>query len=298
MIPMPSLLDYLAQIPTPQRAALIGAGFLAVWTLELAFGASRYARLRHAATNLPLWGTTLLVNAAVSGVTLGASFAVSNAHFGLLRWLAPPTWLEVLLSIALLDLLTAYVHHRVTHAIPFLWQFHVVHHSDPHVDSTTALRHSPVEAVMRSAVTLLGVVALGVAPGVLVAYQTIALLSAQWIHADLRLPARLDRALSLVFVSPGMHRVHHHRSLPETDANYSTIFSLWDRLFGTWCAPEQRAVVFGVDVVPESTERERSAARVLRLALFPAREGYRRRPLIASPVRPSASSAPVVGSGT
>jgi sterol desaturase/sphingolipid hydroxylase (fatty acid hydroxylase superfamily) len=130
--------------------------------------------------------------------------------------------------------------------------------------------------------TLFGVVLLGIAPGPLVAYQAVALLSAQWIHADLRPPSRLERILSWLLVSPAMHRVHHHRSLPETDTNYSTIFSLWDRLFGTLCDPRSREVRFGVDVVPESTEREQSVRRVMRLALFPAREGYRSRSVIAS----------------
>ena len=105
----------------------------------------------------------------------------------------------------------------------------------------------------------------------------VALLSAQWIHADLHLPAWLERLLAWVFVSPAMHRVHHHKSLPWTDSNYSTIFSLWDRLFGTYAALDTRHVEFGVDVVPESAAREQSALRLMRLALLPAREGYRKR---------------------
>lgn len=279
---MESLLEYLAHIPTWHRATMIGAGFLLLGALELGFGATQFARARHARTNLAFWVTTLLINAALSGVTLGASFAVSEARFGLLHLFRMPAWLDLLLSIALLDLIAAYIHHRLTHGVPLLWKFHVVHHSDPHVDSTTALRHSPVEAVMRSGMTLLGVTLLGVSPGPLVAYQAVALLSAQWIHADLRLPAWLDRLLLAVFVSPAMHRVHHHRSLPETDTNYSTIFSLWDRLFGTLSAPESRNVQFGIDVVPESAEREESTLRLMRLALFPVREGYRRRPAAAA----------------
>jgi sterol desaturase/sphingolipid hydroxylase (fatty acid hydroxylase superfamily) len=272
-----SLLAYLAQIPTSHRAAIIGAGFALVFALEVRFGATQFARGRHARTNLAFWATSLLVNAALAGVTLGASFAVSEARFGLLRQLGMPAWLDLLLTIALMDLVVAYVHHRLMHGVPLLWKFHVVHHSDPHVDSTTALRHSPLEAAMRGAITLLAVIGLGVAPGPLVAYQAAALLSAQWIHADLHLPAWLDRLLRTVFVSPAMHRVHHHRSLPETDSNYSTVFSLWDRAFGTFLAPESRRVEFGVDVVPESADREASTLRVMRLALFPTREGYRPR---------------------
>ena len=274
---MDSLLDYFAHIPTWHRAALIGTGFALVLTLELCFGATRFARLRHARTNLAFWLTTLLVNAALSGVTLAVAFATSRAQIGLLHLLSLPAWLDLLASIALLDLITAYVHHRLSHAIPLLWKFHVVHHSDPHVDSTTALRHSPFEALMRGGMTVLGVAILGVSPGALVIYQAVALLSAQWIHSDLHLPAWLDRLLACVVVSPAMHRVHHHKSLPWTDSNYSTIFSLWDRLFGTYSVLDTRQVEFGVDVVPESAAREQSALRLMRLALLPGREGYRKR---------------------
>lgn len=274
---MDPLLQYLAHMPTWHRAVLIGAGFLSLWTLELIFGATQFPRYRHARTNLVFWATTLLVNLALSGIMLAASFAVSEARFGLLALLEMPAWLDLLASIALMDLIAAYIHHRLSHGIPFLWKFHVVHHSDLHVDSTTALRHSPVEASMRSIMTLFGVVILGVSPGALVAYQAVALLSAQWIHADLHLPPWLDRLLGGVFVSPAMHRVHHHRSLPWTDTNYSTIFSLWDRLFGTHSALETRSIRFGIDVIPESAEREESAARVMRLAMFPASEGVRPR---------------------
>jgi sterol desaturase/sphingolipid hydroxylase (fatty acid hydroxylase superfamily) len=297
MNPLESLLAWLAHVSTAERATIIAGGFAALFALELSLGATSFARVRHARTNLALWATTLLVNAAFAGATLGASFAVGAAHFGLLHVIALPLWLEVALSIALMDLLVAYVHHRLVHGIPLLWRFHLVHHSDAHVDSTTALRHSPVEAVQRALMTLLGVVVLGVSPGVLVLYQTVALLSAQWIHADLHLPAWCDRLLSLVFVSPGMHRVHHHRSLPWTDANYSTIFSLWDRAFGTFASLATEQVQFGIDAIPDSGEREWRARRVLRLALFPTREGYRR-PRSASAASPSETSAPVSGSGT
>ena len=85
--------------------------------------------------------------------------------------------------------------------------------------------------------------------------------------------------------------------LPWTDANYSTIFSLWDRAFGTFASLASEEVRFGIDAIPNSGERERRAWRVLRLALVPSSEGYRRRPRRASAASPSASSAPVSGSG-
>lgn len=274
---MDSMLDYLATMPSWQRAAMIGAGFLVFWVLEILFGASRFAKSRHARTNLVFWASTLLTNAPLSALALLMSVIVTEAHFGILQLVAMPLWLNLLLTVALMDLITAYTHHRLMHAVPVLWKLHVVHHSDPHVDSTTALRHNPLEAVIRALFTLLGVAILGVSPGALIAYQSIAILCAQWIHSDIHLPRQVDRVLSFVFVSPGMHRVHHHRDLPWTDTNYSTVFSLWDRLFGTFAVRGTEQIEFGVDVVPDSEEREASAARLMLLPFRAEQEGYRQR---------------------
>ena len=102
MNPLESLLAWLAQVSTAERAAIIAGGFAALFALELGLGATSFARVRHARTNLALWATTLLVNAAFAAATLGASFAVDAAHFGLLHVWALPLWLEVVLSIALM----------------------------------------------------------------------------------------------------------------------------------------------------------------------------------------------------
>jgi sterol desaturase/sphingolipid hydroxylase (fatty acid hydroxylase superfamily) len=272
-----SLIDYFAHIPSWQRAAIIGAGFVFFWILEILFGASQFAKYRHARTNSAFWASTLLTNLPLSGLTLATSVAVTEAHFGILHLFEMPLWLNLLSAVALLDLIAAYAHHRLVHSVPVLWRLHIVHHSDPNVDSTTALRHNPLEAVMRALFTLFGVAILGVAPGVLVTYQAIAILCAQWIHSDIHLPGRLDRALSFVFVSPGMHRVHHHRALPWTDTNYSTVFSLWDRLFGTFAVRDSDQIEFGIDVIPTSAEREASAMRLMLLPFRGNREGYRPR---------------------
>jgi sterol desaturase/sphingolipid hydroxylase (fatty acid hydroxylase superfamily) len=273
---MEQIIGYFAAMPPSQRAAMIGAGFLLFWILEILFGASRFAKYRHGRTNLVFWASTLLTNIPLAALTLATSATVSQAGFGLLQMFAMPLWLNLLLAVALLDLVAAYAHHRLMHAVPMLWRLHVVHHSDPHVDSTTALRHNPLEAVIRGLFTLCGVALLGVGPGVLVAYQSIAMLCAQWIHSDIHLPRQVDRMLSCVFVSPGMHRVHHHRSLPWTDTNYSTVFALWDRLFGTFAVRTSDQIEFGVDSLPCSDEREASATRLMFLPFRAEQENFRR----------------------
>jgi sterol desaturase/sphingolipid hydroxylase (fatty acid hydroxylase superfamily) len=68
-------------------------------------------------------------------------------------------------------------------------------------------------------------------------YQVVSALNAQLEHSNISLFTPIDRVLRLVFVSANMHKVHHSREQSETDSNYSNIFSIWDRIFGTYTAP-------------------------------------------------------------
>ena len=85
-------------------------------------------------------------------------------------------------------------------------------------------------------------------------YQSLSLVSTQFNHANIRLPRRVDRVLSWVIVSPDMHKVHHHYVLPYTDSNYGNIFSIWDRLLGTYRELDREAIVYGVDTFPDRKE--------------------------------------------
>ena len=82
-------------------------------------------------------------------------------------------------------------------------------------------------------------------------YQSLSLLATQFSHANIRLPGKVDRAISWLIVSPDMHKVHHHYVLPYTDSNYGNIFSVWDRLFGTYMELDREKLVYGVDTFPD-----------------------------------------------
>ena len=131
---------------------------------------------------------------------------------------------------------------------------HLVHHSDHHVDTTTANRHHPFESVVRFAFTLLGVFILGTPIGVIMLYQSLSVLMSQLNHANIRLSEMTDRYLSYFIVSPNMHKVHHHYMLPYTDSNYGNIFSIWDRLLGTYMYLTPEKIIYGVDVFPNEKE--------------------------------------------
>jgi sterol desaturase/sphingolipid hydroxylase (fatty acid hydroxylase superfamily) len=146
-----------------------------------------------------------------------------------------PMWVTVAVGIAGLDLFT-YFAHVLLHKSPMAWQFHRVHHCDREVDVTTAFRQHPGETVWRIFWQVAAIVVFGLPLWVVVLYLTLSSLNAQLEHANITLNARVDWLLRWFIVTPDMHKEHHSRYQPETDSNYANIFSLWDRLFGTYTA--------------------------------------------------------------
>ncbi len=142
----------------------------------------------------------------------------------------------------------AYLVHFVEHKVPWMWKFHVIHHSDKNVYFTTGLRHHPGETVFRILFTILGVYVSGASIGIVMLYQSLSVLFAHITHANISLPQNLDRIISYLFVTPNMHKVHHHYKQPLTDSNYGNIFSIWDRIFGTYTfVNDSKSLVYGID---------------------------------------------------
>ncbi|HJQ36956.1 MAG TPA: sterol desaturase family protein [Thermoanaerobaculia bacterium] len=200
---------------------LLILGCAILWSLE-----SAEHRLPHTLANLGLTAAVLLTNLALSFLAAWAS-AVSQRETQL------PVGLQIITGIAALDLF-AYFAHVLLHKAPLAWRFHRVHHSDEAVDVTTAFRQHPGESVWRVLWQLPAILLFGLPLWIVLLYLTISATNAQLEHASIRLSEGLDRRLRLVFVTPNMHKVHHSRLQHETDSNYSNIFSIWDRIFGTY----------------------------------------------------------------
>ncbi|MBD0279570.1 MAG: sterol desaturase family protein, partial [Flavisolibacter sp.] len=128
-----------------------------------------------------------------------------------------------------------------------LWRFHIVHHADNNVDVTTGLRHHPIESVLRGVFFFAAVIVSGAPMYAVMIFQTVAVLFTAFTHANIRLPKWIDNTMSYVFVSPNMHKVHHHWKQPYTDSNYGLIFSVWDRLFGTFKQLNPTDIRYGLD---------------------------------------------------
>lgn len=255
---MEILIDFFESVPDGTRTGVLVVGLVFFWILEGALPRFDlgYDKPRHAALNLLLAVLVITVGLFL-GLLVVKACDVSTAHrFGLLYLVDLPLWLHVVLGVLLLDLIGAYLIHFIQHKVGWMWKFHLVHHSDTAVDVTTSLRQHPGETVFRITFTALAVLVAGIPIGILVLYQSLSILFAQVTHANLGLPAVIDRPLSWIFVSPNMHKVHHHYRQPFTDTNYGNIFSIWDRLFGTY-APASAVpdLKYGVDSLADGGEK-------------------------------------------
>ncbi len=198
--------------------------------------------------NVAMTLQTLLFAFALNGVVAIAALALPFSSPQLMERAAIPAGLQLILGVVALDFAFGYVAHRTMHASPALWRFHRVHHSDPFVDVTTSYRTHPVENVWRHLWIFGTVWLLGVPAASVVAFRALSGMNGILEHANIRVPAAFDSALSWVWVTPNMHKIHHSRIQAETDSNYGNILPLYDRLLGTF-VPTSRAmsVQYGLD---------------------------------------------------
>lgn len=178
--------------------------------------------------NLGLWGGNILINPLiVVPLTLAAT------SFQLWSRPALGFWPELAIDLLLMDL-WIYWWHRLNHQWPLLWRFHGVHHLDRFLDSTSAVRFHPGEVALSALARMPIIVLADISLTSIIVFDALVLLSALFHHSNLRLPAAAERALRMLIVTPSHHWVHHHRPRSDTDSNYATLLTLWDRLFGTW----------------------------------------------------------------
>jgi sterol desaturase/sphingolipid hydroxylase (fatty acid hydroxylase superfamily) len=256
---MQQIVDYFSHIPSTHRFFILMGGILLFWIIEgiIPLTILQYAKWRHAGINIFFTLTTIIINFAFAGMIIKASdWSVENKS-GLLNMIEMPLWLYFLVGFCLLDLIGAYFIHWLEHRIKWMWRFHLVHHSDQCLDTTSANRHHPGESIFRAVFTLVGVWVLGTPIWLVMLYQSFSALLSQFNHANIALPKKLDIILSWVIVSPNMHKVHHHYMLPLTDTNFGNIFSIWDRIFGTFAYVEKpENIIYGIDTHMEARESD------------------------------------------
>lgn len=257
---MEAIVNFFDNIPTEFRAGILIGGVVIFWIVEgtLPLFKFQYKKVRHAGLNLFFTLTTAIIGFGLAGALLAASDFVASNQFGLLYIFELPLWAQLVVGVLLLDFIGAYLVHWTEHKVKWMWKFHLVHHSDTTVDVTTGLRHHPGETVFRIGFTIIAVMLVGAPMWIIMFYQSMSVLFAHITHANINMPRSLDRALSYVFITPLMHKVHHHYTQPLTDTNYGNIFSFWDRIFGTFAqVDDAKELIYGIDTHMKSEENDK-----------------------------------------
>jgi len=182
---------------------------------------------------MALINITIMLLPPVSTV-VAAQWAQARG-IGLMNLVELPWW-AVATATWLIRSLALYLFHWATHKVPLFWRFHRVHHCDRYLDVSTTVRAHPVEFAVQFVCMIAVAVGFGLDPAALMAYQIFESASLLFNHSNIRLPERWDRPLRWLIVTPNMHSLHHSVYQPETDSNYGSSLSIWDRLFGTYSA--------------------------------------------------------------
>lgn len=234
-----------------QRMAFLVGGLLLLWIIEgtIPLLIMRYKKnkIRHAVVNLSFTVIHLIIHTALAILIVLLSDWCRNNQFGIVYWSGASVLWTVIISFLTLDFFGGWLVHIIEHKVKFLWRFHIIHHADNNVDVTSALRHHPVESILRGAFFFMGIFVSGAPMYAVMIFQTLLITAAQITHANISLPKWLDVAVSYIFVSPNMHKVHHHWKQPFTDSNYGAILSIWDRLLGTYKKLDRSQLKYGLD---------------------------------------------------
>lgn len=250
---MESIIGYFSELEKHplQRGAFFVVSLVLLWAVESAFPLKEMAykrnKGRHAMTNIGFTAIHFLIHTLLAIFILMISDWTRANSFGLVHWLEANLLLTIVISALVMDFFAGWLCHFVEHKVPLFWRFHIIHHADNNVDVTTGLRHHPLESVWRGLFFFMGILVAGAPMYAVMIFQTALVAITGFTHANISLPAKLDKAISWLLVSPNMHKVHHHWKQPYTDSNYGAVFSIWDRLLGTFTTLEPSRLKYGLD---------------------------------------------------
>ena len=243
--------DTLENHPVQRMIFLVG-GLLIFWILEGAIPLIqlRYKKnkFRHAGINLFFTVIHLIIHTALAILIVMLSDWCRDRSFGIVYWTHADTSILLTIIIGALALdFSSWLVHWIMHKVRPLWGFHLIHHTDNTVDVTTGLRHHPGDSIFRGIFFILLIFVSGAPMYAVMIYQTLLVLATAFTHANISLPKPVDKIISYILVSPNMHKVHHHWKQPFTDSNYGGVFSIWDRLFGTYKTLDPKEIRYGLD---------------------------------------------------
>ena len=215
---------------------------------------------------------TMIVRLLFPLAPVGLAVLAESRGWGILNLVALPLWLEIAVSLVVLDLVI-YLQHVVFHAVPVLWRLHRMHHADLDVDVTTGSRFHPVEIILSVLLKMAAVIVIGPPAVAVLVFDAVLNGTSMFNHGNVRLPPALDRVLRWFVVTPDMHRLHHSDLPAETNSNFGFNLPWWDRLFGTYrTQPElgHEAMTLGLDIF-----RKPGELHLHRMLAQPLRRGSR-----------------------
>jgi sterol desaturase/sphingolipid hydroxylase (fatty acid hydroxylase superfamily) len=253
---MEEFLYFFETMPVWMKAGWVFFSLAIFWVLEGYYSlfTPHDKKWKHAKTNLILLAFVMLINTLFGIATVGVFEWLQESNFGLLHLFEAPIWVELLISIMILDLIAQYGVHYLLHKIPAMWRLHIVHHSDKHVNATTGTRHHPIDFIIRESFALMAVLITGMPIAFYFLYRILSVLFTYFTHANISLPKSIDKTLSYLIVTPNMHKFHHHFELPWTDRNYGNMLSIWDRLFGTFVYDDPTKIKYGIDIADHTDD--------------------------------------------
>ena len=237
-------------------AVFFSLSFCLVLEMITPLFAHNYSKFRHLCVNSFFLITTVCISAPIIVLHSAVFIWQAEAQIGLFYLVGLPGWAQLIFGILLLDLIAQYGIHFLLHRVKWMWRLHMVHHSDTHVDATTGFRHHPGDVVFRNLATLFAVMLFGIPLACYLTYRLITIFFAYLTHSNIQLPDQLEQKLSYLFITPNLHKFHHHHERPWTDSNYGNIFSVWDRLFGTLVQGNLENIRYGVDVLPDERDED------------------------------------------
>jgi sterol desaturase/sphingolipid hydroxylase (fatty acid hydroxylase superfamily) len=222
------------------RLSTFVGGFCLMFCLETIFPSRawqvkrRIRLLFHAA--LMLFNAVVLRFPAVFPLIVWLKF-VNERQWGLAPMMGLSAAGNILIGIVVLDMFD-YWWHRFNHRIPLLWRFHKVHHVDTHVDVTTALRFHPGELFFSALIKSVWIVIWGPTFWAFIIFESCVSLAAHFHHCNIDFPDKIENPLRAIFVTPRFHTAHHTVCKRTGNANFSTIFIFWDKVFKTYGVPD------------------------------------------------------------
>ena len=207
---------------------------MALWEVHAPRRAPTLSKAMRWGNNLGLVAlNTVLLRLLFPAAAVGMAAFAAGEGWGLLNHFELPYWLAVPLAVIALDFVI-WLQHVMVHAIPILWRLHRVHHADPDYDLTTGARFHPIEIILSMLIKFATIAVLGPPVVAVIVFEVLLNATAMFNHGNVRLPAKLDRVLRWIVVTPDMHRVHHSVEDDETNSNFGFNLPWWDRLFGTY----------------------------------------------------------------